>query len=350
MIVGAFGDHFRALTCLWCFPVPSFLTAGFAPCDPDQSVICFAELDWPGEAAGAGWVDRQLWAHTSQAHDAGDRTAVSARLHLPAAQRGGSLHLRMCYLAFKTLQNYCLYSDLALHVLRGHINHKKTAIYGIKLHDDVGKYPQVTHYITLLLRTNTVYYPLYYTYNLLYYIRLVLYVGMWRWGWWHEAIGCKVSRCHCHSLQNLVHQSSMCPLSARGLTLLFSLPPFLLSCSIPHLLIIPSSLWQSYGVYIGWCCQVILTDNPPRPRYRYSWKKNDEEEAQKGGWVASFKSDLWGPFMKLWECPPAWWWFSFEMSFRWWIGVSFWLEKQNIWQIYNVRPFPSVVEVWKNVQ
>lgn len=74
--------------------------------------------------------------------------------------------------------------------------------------------------------------------------------------------------------------------------------PFFLSCSIPRLLIIPSPLWQSYRVYIGWCCQVILTDNPPRPRCRYSWKKNDVEEPQKG-WVLSFKSNLWGPFMKL---------------------------------------------------
>lgn len=49
--------------------------------------VCLPELDWPREAAGAGWVDWQLWAHTSEAYDAGDRAAVSARLHLPAAQR-----------------------------------------------------------------------------------------------------------------------------------------------------------------------------------------------------------------------------------------------------------------------
>lgn len=48
----------------------------------------FAELDWPREAAGAGWVDWQLWAHTSKAYDAGDRATISARLYLPAAQRG----------------------------------------------------------------------------------------------------------------------------------------------------------------------------------------------------------------------------------------------------------------------
>lgn len=76
-----------------------------------------------------------------------------------------------------------------------------------------------------------------------------------------------------------------------------------------------SSLWQSCRVYIGWCCQVILTDNPPRPRYRYSWKRNDREEPWKG-WVSSYKSNLWGPFMKLWEYPPAWWWFLVEMSFQ----------------------------------
>lgn len=162
VIVSALGDHYRALTCPWCVPVPSFLSAVFAPRDPDQSLICFPELDWPGEAAGAGWVDRQLWAHTSQAHDAGDRTAVSARLHLPAAQRGGSLNLQMWYLTYKSLQKFCLYSDIASHLLREHTNHQKNAIYGINdLHDtsSVAKYPQVTHYITLLLLKNTVHYP-----------------------------------------------------------------------------------------------------------------------------------------------------------------------------------------------
>lgn len=50
---------------------------------------CFVtELEWTGEAACAGWVDWQLWAHTGQTHDAGDRTTVSERLHLTAAQRG----------------------------------------------------------------------------------------------------------------------------------------------------------------------------------------------------------------------------------------------------------------------
>lgn len=50
--------------------------------------VCVTELEWPREAACAGWVDRQLWAHAGETHDAGDRTAVSKRLHLTAAQRG----------------------------------------------------------------------------------------------------------------------------------------------------------------------------------------------------------------------------------------------------------------------
>lgn len=50
--------------------------------------VCITELEWPREAACAGWVDRQLWAHAGETHDAGDRTPVSKRLHLTAAQRG----------------------------------------------------------------------------------------------------------------------------------------------------------------------------------------------------------------------------------------------------------------------
>ena len=55
---------------------------------PPRGFLSPAELEWSGEAAGAGRADRQLRAHAGQAHDAGDRAAVPARLHLPAAQRG----------------------------------------------------------------------------------------------------------------------------------------------------------------------------------------------------------------------------------------------------------------------
>ena len=68
----------------------SLNTLEFVSPNTSSSVLCSAELDRPREAAGAGWVDWQLWTHTSQAYDAGDRAAVSARLHLPAAQRGES--------------------------------------------------------------------------------------------------------------------------------------------------------------------------------------------------------------------------------------------------------------------
>lgn len=106
-----------------------------------------------------------------------------------------------------------------------------------------------------------------------------------------------------------------CVLSAQEASLLFSLPFFPILFHPTSFDNPVSSLWQSCRVYIGWCCQVILTDNPPRPLYRYSWKRNDGEEPQKG-WVLSFKSNLWGPFMKLWEYPPACWWFLVLMSFQ----------------------------------
>lgn len=55
------------------------------------------ELEWARETAGAGRVDWQLWAHAGEAHDAGDRTSIPERLHLPTAQRGTPLSLSLSF-------------------------------------------------------------------------------------------------------------------------------------------------------------------------------------------------------------------------------------------------------------
>ncbi len=72
-------------------------------------LMCVTELEWPREAACAGRVDWQLWAHAGETHDAGDRTTVSERLHLTPAQRGKFVY-KIAHTVILIFRNFIKYT------------------------------------------------------------------------------------------------------------------------------------------------------------------------------------------------------------------------------------------------
>lgn len=122
-IVGALGDRFRALICPWCVPVPSFLSAGFAPCDPDQSVL-------------QSWSGPEKLLALDELIDSCEPTQVKHMMQViePQFQRDfisllpkevGPYIYKRWYLPCRSLHHFCLSSDIASYLLRRHINHRK---------------------------------------------------------------------------------------------------------------------------------------------------------------------------------------------------------------------------------